>query len=354
MVQGDAMQKLEYKPLTLPEVKWAKKVLSETSAELVAQPLEPGFGHTLGNALRRVLLSSVEGSAVVAVKIKGVNNEFSTISGVVEDVLQLVLNVKQIVIRNKTGKSGHMSLKVSGPSVARVSDIVADEHLELVNKDHVVANVAAGGSLDIEFFVEAGRGYQPANWPSVALQEDGRIFIDAMFCPVTKVAFDVEKTRVGSDIDYDKLTIKLYTNGAENPVDVMHYAVSVLRTQLQHFLHASEIPFNEISRLPDVAQEGTQQVQADDKVGYPVALLLKPIEELDLSVRAHNCLAAAGIKRLLDLVTMPEDQVLTIKNFGRRSLQEVEDNLKSLGLSFGMKISPEDMNRILEHAPVGK
>ncbi len=343
------MEKNEYKPLTIPKLNWNKKTLTKGFGELVAQPLEPGFGTTFGNALRRILLGAIEGSAVTSVIIKGVNNEFSSIPGVVEDVMQVVLNLKQIVIRNTTGKPGKMQLTVSGQT-ARVSDIKADSHLELVNGDHVIAHVAQGGTLDIEFFVESGRGYQLAQWPAgKSLQEDGRIYLDAMFSPVTKVAFDVEKTRVGSNIDYDKLTLKVFTDGSENPLDVTHYAVSVLRTQLEHFLASAEIPFNEISKLPEeekVVQEVKQQETTHK--GLPVDLLLKSIDELELSVRAHNCLVSAGIKRVIDLVNLSEEQALKIKNFGRKSLKEVEENIKSFGLSFGMNIKEDALRDVIQ------
>lgn len=241
----------EYQSLTIPKISWTTKTLKNFFGELVAQPLEPGFGITLGNALRRILLGGVEGSAVTAVIIKGVNNEFSVLPGVEEDAMQVVLNIKQIVIKNKTGKPGKMKLSVQGKSVATVANIVADEHLELVNLDHVIANVSQGGSLDIEFFVESGRGYQAAKWPiGQALQEDDKIYIDATFSPVRQVTFEVEKTRVGRDIDFDKLILQIHTDASETPVDVLHYAVSVLRTQLEHFLIATEIPFNEISVHP--------------------------------------------------------------------------------------------------------
>jgi DNA-directed RNA polymerase subunit alpha len=344
------MDKKEYKPLTIPKLTWNKKELTSSYGELVAQPLEPGFGITLGNALRRVLLGAVEGSAVTSVIIKGVNNEFSVVEGVVEDTMQLVLNIKEIVIRNKEGKPGKMRLTVKGESVARVADIKADEHLELVNVDHALAHVAPGGELDIEFFVETGRGYRPAQWPErKAFLEDGRIYIDAMFSPIRKVAFDVEKTRVGGDIDYDKLSLKVSTDGSENPLDVVHYAVSVLRTQLEHFLASAEIPFNEISALPE--EEKEKEPVALDELGLkgvPVDLLLKPIDELELSVRAHNCLIQAGIKRVIDLVNMAEDDVLKIKNFGRKSLTEVKESMKAFGLSFSMGIKESDLKKVLK------
>jgi DNA-directed RNA polymerase subunit alpha len=344
------MDKKEYKPLTIPRLSWNKKELNDSFGELYAQPLEPGFGITLGNSLRRILLSSVEGSAVTSVIIKGVNNEFSVVDGVVEDTMQLILNIKEIVIRNKEGKPGKMHLNVKGEAVARVADIKSDSHLELVNPEHVIGHVAPGGELDIEFFVESGRGYRPAQWPDdKAFLDDGRIYIDSMFSPIRKVMFDVEKTRVGGDIDYDKLTLKIHTDGSENPLDVLHYSVSVLRTQLEHFLASAEIPFNQISAMPEEEQE-LEPVELDQLglKGVPVDLLLKPIDELELSVRAHNCLINAGIKRVIDLVNMPEDDILRIKNFGRKSLTEVKESMKAFGLSFNMGIKETDLKKVLK------
>lgn len=347
------MDKKEYKPLTIPLLGWNKKTLNDTFGELVAQPLEPGFGITLGNALRRVLLGGVEGSAVTSVIIKGVNNEFSPLPGVLEDAMQIILNIKEIVVRNKEGKSGKMQLSIKGESVARVANIKCDDHLELINKDHILAHVAPGGTLDIEFFVESGRGYQPAQWPAgKQLQEDGRIYLDAMFSPVRKITFDVEKTRVGRDIDYDKLIIRIDTDGAETPLQVLHYAVSVLRTQLEHFLLSTEIPFNDISSVPEDATKFIQPKGSSDQglKGIPVDLLLKPINELELSVRAHNCLINAGIKRVVDLVNYSDDEALKIKNFGRKSLDEVKESLKAFGLSFGMNIKESDLKKLAKVA----
>jgi len=342
-------KKREYQPLIVPQLKWEKKTLSETCGELIVQPLEPGFGITIGNSLRRILLSGVEGSAVTSVIIKGVNNEFSAITGVVEDAMQVVLNIKNIVVRNKEGKPGTMRLTKKGEGQATVADIVADEHLELINKDYVIAHVAFDGELDIEFFVEQGRGYLAAQWPAEKpYQEDGRIYLDAMFSPIRKVMFDVEKTRVGEAIDYDKLILRIYTNGSENPVDALHYAVSVLRTQLEHFLESTEIPFNEISRVPEEKIEKIPSKTNESALkGVPVELLLKPIEELELSVRAHNCLLNAGINRVIDLVNVAEDDALKIKNFGRKSLNEVKESMKAFGLSFGMNINEESVKKML-------
>jgi len=214
----------------------------------------------------------------------------------------------------------------------------------------VLAHVSEQGELDIEFFVEPGRGYRAAGWPAdKALQEDGRIYIDAMFSPIRKVMFDVEKTRVGKDIDYDKLTLRITTDGSENPLDVLHYAVSVLRTQLEHFLASAEIPFNQISAAPEEVKAG-EPVELDQlgAKGLSPDLLLKPIEELELSVRAHNCLINAGIKRILDLVNLSEDEALKIKNFGRKSLSEVKESMKAFGLSFGMNIKESQLKKAIK------
>ncbi len=339
-----------YQPLTIPRLTWDKASLRPTYAAIVAQPLEPGFGQTLGNALRRVLLGGIEGSAVTSVIIEGTNNEFSPLSGVVEDTMQVALNLKGLIIANKTGEPGTMKLKVTGPVTVTAADIIADEHLKIINKDHVIAQVAEDGELEIEFFVESGRGYQPAQWPiGEALQDDNRIYIDAMFSPVTKVTFDVEKTRVGKEIDYDKLLLSIFTDGSESPVDVLNYAVSVLRTQLEHFLVTDEIPFNDISELP-VEETVEKKEVADDSPlkGIPIDLLLKPIDELELSVRAHNCLVNSGIKRVIDLINLSEDEGLKIKNFGRKSLNEVKDAMTSFGLGFGMNIDEDEVRKLLE------
>jgi DNA-directed RNA polymerase subunit alpha len=344
------MDKREYKALTIPRLSWNKEVTTNTYGELVAQPLEPGFGTTLGNALRRILLGGVEGSAITSVIVKGVNNEFTPLPGVIEDTMQVLLNLKEVVVRNTEGKPGMMRLLVKGERTVRVSYIEADPHLELVNLDHVIAHVSVGGELDIQFFVETGRGYSPARWPiGSALQEDNRIYLDAMFSPIKNVSFDVEKARVGGKIDYDKLILKLHTDGSENPVDVLHYAVSVLRTQLEHFLTTAEIPFNDISVVADLSPEKEHVELSQLKLkGIPVDLLLKPIDELELSVRAHNCLINANVKRIIDLVNLSEDEGLRIKNFGRKSLNEVKESMKAFGLAFGMNIKEEDLQKLLK------
>lgn len=344
------MQDKQYRPLTLPQIRWEAKKSTDTFGELIAQPLEPGFGITLGNALRRVMLSSIEGSAVTAVIIQGANNEFSSMHGIIEDTLNVVLNIKGIIIKNTTGKPGKMHLTFTGEGAAKAGNIVCDEHLEILNKDHVVAHVAADGNLDIEFFVESGRGYQAAQWPSgEPLQADNKIFIDAMFSPIRRVEYHVEKTRVKQAIDYDKLMLRVQTNGALSPQDVVHYATSVLRTQFENFLVVTEIPFNEISRVEETEEKVTTTTELQGNArGLPVDLFLKPIEELEFSVRAHNCLVSAGIKRVIDLVNMAEEDLLKIKNFGRKSLREVKEILKAFGLHLGMNIKELDLKKMIK------
>lgn len=347
------MLKSTYKPLTLPKLGWDKSSMTNSFGKLVAQPLEPGFGVTLGNALRRSLLGAIEGSAVTSIIVKGVNNEFSTLPGLVEDIMQMVLNIKQIVIKNNTNMPAVMRLNVVTGNTERavtVADIVVEEHIELINKDHVLAHLAAGASLDIEFFVESGRGYQLAQWPiGTTLDKDNRIYLDAMFSPVRNVAINVEKTRVGKEIDYDKLTLEITTNGAESPVDVVNYGVSILRTQLENFLMDDEIPFNDISVPAEQQVSALDEDVADEELkDLPLEVLLKSIDELELSARAHNCLANANINRVIDLVNVSEDDSLRIKNFGRKSLDEVKDVLRSLGLRFGMNLKEESILKALK------
>lgn len=344
------MNKKTYKPLTIPNVSWNKSTLTETFGELEVQPLEPGFGITLGNTIRRVLLGGVEGSAVASVIIKGVNNEFTSLSGVEEDTMQILLNIKQIVVRNADGTPGKMHLSVSKAGVVTAGDIETDKHLEIVNKDHVIAHVASKGELEITFFIETGRGYLPAQWPEgKPLQEDGKIYIDAMFSPVRQVSFDVQKTRVGKEIDYDKLVMHVHTDGSETPVAVLNYCVSVLRTQLEHFLSAQEIPFNVISAGPEspVIDKSVSAIDLGLK-GVSPDFLLKPIDELELSVRAHNCLVSAGKKRVIDLINIPEDEMLQIKNLGRKSLTEIKESLKAFGLSLGMNIDEAVVKKLVK------
>ncbi len=351
------MIKKKYQPLITPSVQWTNQTLTNTFGECVAQPLESGFGVTFGNALRRVLLGGIEGCAVTSVIINGVNNEFSSLHGVVEDTLNILLNIKQLVIKNTSGLPGVMRLDVSTSGPVTAASITTDEHLQIINKDLVIATLAQDGHLVIDFFVECGRGYKAAAWTiDKPLQEDGRIYIDATFAPVRNVTFEVQKTRIGKDIDYDKLVLSITTDGTESPVEVLTYAVSVIRNQCASFLYNEEVAFPLHSAQAALVRESSLKstshgaamteaplMQNDNLSHIPADLFLKPIDVLGLPARAHNCLASSGVHRVIDLVNMTEHQVVNIKNFGKKSYDDLVQIMKEFGLSFDMHINEKKL-----------
>ncbi len=343
------MQKEEksYKPLIDPTLSWEPAEEEAHAGTLVVQPLEPGFGITLGNALRRVILSFIEGSAVTSVVIAGVNHEFAVLDGVVEDVLQIILNIKKLVIKNSSGQPGSMRLSKKGSGILTAADIVCDSFLEIVNKDQHIATLDFDGSLDIQLFVEVGRGYAFANWPTQSkFSEDGRIYVDSHFSPVQKVSYSIEKARVGQSIDYDKLVLYVQTNGAIDPQDTIEYAASVLRANCKFLLQGkADLKFEADCGTKSVAVGVTGVVGSEQALGVPVDLFTKPIETLELSVRAQNCLDSADIRTVLDLVNLTDEEALQIKNFGRKTLKEVKDVLVGLGLRLGMNIKTHDLKK---------
>lgn len=354
------LDKKKYQSLILPTVEWKSETLKQTFGECVAAPLEPGFGVTLGNALRRILLGGVEGSAVASVIINGVNNEFSTIHGVVEDVLTILLDIKKLIIKNSTGLPGEMKIHVKGKSVVTAKDIISDSHLEVLNKDLVIANLSDDAELKISFFVESGRGYKLAEWPiDKGLQEDGRIYLDTTFSPVRQVSFDVEKTRIGKEIDYDKLILSITTDGTETPQDVLHYAVSVLQSQFSVFLSGNQIEFSTYHsskqkfKGSEISHEITSQKAADGKSllinGISADLFFKSISALGLPVRVQNSLFSADIERVIDLVNMSENDIISIKNFGKKSYEDLLQIMKEFGLSFNMKIKEKNVIELVEN-----
>lgn len=337
-----------YHPLIEPELSWVPVTDEENSGELIAQPLESGFGITLGNSLRRVLLSFIEGSAVTSVIIEGVNNEFAVIEGVYEDTLQILLNLKKLVIKNRTGKPGVMRVSKVGAGDISAADIECDEHLSIINKDLHLASIASDGSLKMQLFVEVGRGYQHANWPAnEKYNEEGRIYVDSLFSPIVKVGYNVEKTRVGQSIDYDKLIMNIQTNGSIKPQDAIEYAVSVLRANCQFLLNGKkDLVFDKPEKeAPESLVAADVDGRSDSAVGVPVDLFTKPIETLELSVRAQNCLDSAEIRTVLDLVNLNDEESLKIKNFGRKTLKEVKEVLHGLGLRLGMNIKTHDLKK---------
>ncbi|AHC73361.1 DNA-directed RNA polymerase, alpha subunit [Candidatus Endolissoclinum faulkneri L5] len=292
---------------------------------IVAEPLERGFGLTLGNALRRVLLSSLQGAAITAVQIDGVLQEFSSIPGVREDVTDIILNIKAIAIRMYGESQKKMRLNVKGPGEVKAGHIDAISDIEIMNPDHAICTLDRNASLSMELTVTNGRGYVPA---SASRHEDtqiGLIPIDAIFSPIRQVAYKVENTRVGQVTDYDKLSITVETDGSLTPDDSIAYAARILQDQLQLFINFEE-----------PAQRGKTEETNDLPFNKN---LLRKVEELELSVRSANCLKNDNIVYIGELVQTTESGLLRTPNFGRKSLNEIKEVLNSLGLSLGMKIT---------------
>ena len=294
------------------------------TATLVAEPLERGFGTTLGNALRRVLLSSLQGAAVTAVQIDGVLHEFSSIPGVREDVTDIVLNIKTIAISMQGDVSKRLTLRKSGPGLVTAGDIGTSGDIQILNPELVLCTLDEGAEIRMEFTVSAGKGYVPAerNRPDDA--PIGLIPVDSLFSPVKKVFYRVESTREGQDLDKDKLTLTVDTNGTVSPEDAVAYAARILQEQLSMFVNFEEAPREE---APAVVQE----------LSFSPALL-KKVDDLELSVRSANCLTNDNIVYIGDLIKKSEGEMMRTPNFGRKSLNEIKEVLATLGLHFGMDV----------------
>jgi len=301
------------------------ETLTERFGQFTAQPFQRGFGTTIGNSLRRVLLSSIEGAAITAVKIEGVDHEFSPIPGVVEDATDIILNLKQIPFKIMTDgvKVARIRMERSGEVLS--GQIEADADVEVLDRNVHVATVSEGGKLDIELRLKSGRGYVSAD---KNFDEDlalGYIPIDSVHSPVRKVNFSVEAARLGQMTDYDKLTIEVWTNGAVSPQDSIGYAAKLLKDHMAIFINFEE--------LPESTEEPSERTM--DKMGEQ---LNRSVEELELSVRSYNCLKNANIQTIGELVQKTEAEMLRTKNFGRKSLNEIKEILGTIGLSLGMKI----------------
>jgi len=305
---------------------------SETYGKFVAKPLERGYGLTLGNSLRRVLLSSLNGAAIVAIRIVGVDHEFSTIPGVKEDVTDLILNLKQVNMRYRGNGDATVKLKASGQGVITAGQIETSGDVEILNPEQVIAHLDADGKLDIEMVVRLGRGYVSAEANRSEELPVGMISIDSIFAPVRRVSYSVSNARVGQMTDYDKLTLEVWTNGAERPDDALAYAAKILKEQLTIFVNFDEVEEDNAARA---AASAPATVAMNDN-------LYKEVSTLELSVRAANCLENANIKFIGELVTRTEAEMLKTKNFGRKSLNEIKDLLAEMGLSLGMKIDGFD------------
>ena len=299
------------------------QVTDECHAKVVLEPLDRGFGHTLGNALRRILLSSIPGCAVVEAQIDGVLHEYTAIEGVQEDVVDILLNLKEIAVVMHERSEATLTLYKKGPGIATAGDIEVDHDVEIINKDHVIAHLTERGSLNMTLKVAKGRGYQPAT--QRRNDEDraiGSLLLDASFSPVRRVAYSVESARVEQRTDLDKLIFDLETNGTVNPEETIRKAAGVLQQQLSVF----------------VDLQGDEQVEPDEAEPEIDPILIRPVDDLELTVRSANCLKAEKIYYIGDLIQRTEVELLRTPNLGKKSLTEIKDVLGTHGLSLGMRL----------------
>ncbi len=299
--------------------------LTDKYGKFVAEPLERGFGITLGNSLRRVLLSSLQGAAITAVKIEGVDHEFTTIPEVAEDVTDIVLNLKEVLLRLHTNEPKTLRIEAVGPREIKAGDILVDEQVEVLNPGHHICTLSEGGKLNLELSARRGRGYVPAEKNKIPGAPIGTIPIDALFSPVRKVNYQVTNARVGQVTDYDKLALEIWTDGSVGPADALAYAAKILKEQLSIFVN-----FDETEEPLPVSSPVLDQKLNEN--------LFRSVDELELSVRSANCLQNAQIKTIGDLVQKSEAEMLKTKNFGRKSLKEIKEILAEMGLSLGMKL----------------
>jgi DNA-directed RNA polymerase subunit alpha len=302
---------------------------SQSYGKFVIRPLERGFGTTIGNSLRRILLSSLQGAAVTAIKIDGVDHEFSFIPGIVEDVTDIILNVKGILIRTSSSTAVKGHIRKEGRSgetvVVRAGEMTFDADCEVLNPDHPIATLTEAGVFEAELTIKVGKGYVPASQNKDEDAPLGTIPVDAIFSPIKRVRYIVTNARVGQRTDYDRLTMEVWTDGSVFPEDAVAYSAKILKEQLQIFINFVE----EEEPEPEGAVEEEQEFNEN---------LFKRVDELELSVRSQNCLQNAGIEYIYQLVERTEAEMLKTKNFGRKSLNEIKEILSDLGLSLGMKL----------------
>lgn len=302
------------------------ETFTSTYGKFTCEPLERGFGITIGNSLRRILLSSLQGAAVTAIRIDGALHEFTTLPGVVEDVTDIILNIKEILIKMNEPGPRIIRLEKRGEGPVKAGDIIAPEGITILNPDHVIGTLSGDAKLAVDLTVQMGRGYVPAERNKTPNMSVDTIAIDSLFSPVRKVNYVVTNARVGQQTDYDKLTIEIWTDGSITPDDALAYAAKILKDQLTIFLNFEELP------------EPEEESEADEDMRLFYDNLNRPVEELELSVRSANCLQNANIKLIGQLVQKTEAEMLKTKNFGRKSLKEIKEILSSMGLSLGMKL----------------
>jgi DNA-directed RNA polymerase subunit alpha len=316
-----------------------EETLSDAYGKLIAEPLERGFGTTLGNALRRVLLSSIEGAAVIAVKIPGALHEFSTIKGVKEDVIDVILNIKKLRFKLHTNGNKTATLKANGPGNVTGSDIKEDASFEVLNPEQLIATLDKDAAFEAEMYIRKGKGYVPADLHKEEGLPIDMIAVDSVFSPIKKVNFIVEQARVGRATDYDRLVMEIWTDGSIRPEKAVSQAASIIIEHFELFLLEEE---GEEESIP-VEEQNVVHAVSEDPVFN--ANLLKSVEDLELSVRSYNCLKNANIKTIADLVQKTEQEMLRTKNFGRKSLNEIKEILHAMGLRFGMRVDLDSLNK---------
>jgi DNA-directed RNA polymerase subunit alpha len=329
--------RVTWRGLELPtRVERDTMISSDKYGRFYIEPFERGFGTTIGNSLRRILLSSLEGSAVTSIKIEGVDHEFSSIKGVMEDVTDIVLNIKSLVIRLHEDGPRTMSVSANKAGVITANDIVTDPTIEVINKDLVLVTLTEKVNFEMEMVVESGRGYVPASERIAAAdrfdQEVGRIMLDTVYSPVTRVRYTTENTRVGQRTNYDKLILEIWTNGTITPEMALVEAAKILRKHVNPFVQYFELGEDTVA-ASKIAEEETEEHAVDEELAQKLSM---PMQELELSVRANNCLESAKTETVGQLVKMTEADLLKIRSFGKTSLREIKRKLADIGLSLGM------------------
>jgi DNA-directed RNA polymerase subunit alpha len=327
--------RIRWRGLELPSrVASDRSTLTDTYGKFHAEPFERGFGMTVGNSLRRILLSSLEGSAVTRVVIQGVQHEVSTIPGIVEDVTDIILNVKSLVVKNLSDQPKTIRIDKHGAGEVRAADIQHDEMIQIINPEHHIATMTSDVPFVLEMTVENGRGYRTADENAGKEREIGVIPVDSSFSPVVRVKYDIEETRVGQRTNYDRLVMEIWTNGTVGPQMALVEAAKILRKHLNPFIQYSEpgpeVPLDEPIEIGSAAASGVD-TELERKLNMSLA-------ELELSVRATNCLESEGIATVRDLVIRTDDELLEVRNFGETTLKEVKSKLSERGLHLGMKI----------------
>jgi len=339
------MQK-SWKDLIRPKrLEVEKETLTLFYGKFTAEPFERGFGITIGNSLRRILLSSLQGAAIASIKIDGVLHEFSTIPGTKEDMTEIILNLKEVRLKLHTEGPKTIRVKAEGPKVLKAGDILTSDAVEILNPDHYIATLSRDGKLSMEMVVKMGRGYVPAERNKEENQPIGTIPMDTIFSPIKKVNYTVTNARVGQITDYDKLTLEVWTDGSLNPEEAVAHAAKIMKEQLSIFITFEEEEEAEMSYPEDEEEKETFNEN-----------LLRSVDELELSVRSANCLKHANIKLIGDLVQKTEAEILATKNFGRKSLNEIKEILSEMGLGLGMRLDhwpPKKSEGEIESGAIG-